>query len=144
MKVTGMTTKIKRMGIILGILLGLGTLAAGAAEPVAVWEVVTTYRRQLDKDGRLTLMSDGKTEKGLPWTLIGETVDFGKVGKATPRVGGAYYKGSWVGGWALHGRVLMNNAFIKSEIVPACSDAEDGRRNNGWYPPDDRPQGLNR
>ncbi|QDV50327.1 hypothetical protein Enr17x_23650 [Gimesia fumaroli] len=117
MKEAGMTTEMKRMGVILGILLGLGSMTAEAAEPVAVWEVVTTYRKHLDNDGRLTLMSDGKTSTGLPWALSGSFVDFGKEGKATPLQGGDFYKGNWVGGWVIHGRVLMNNAFIKSEVV---------------------------
>ncbi|WP_232107414.1 hypothetical protein [Gimesia alba] len=112
-----MTTKIKRTGVILGILLSLGTLAAGAAEPVSVWEVATTYRKHLEAGGRLVLMPDGKTSKGLPWTLIRDTVDFGREGKAEPKAGGTFYKGNWIGGWNIDARVLMNGVTLKSEIV---------------------------
>ena len=113
----GMNSKTKkRFGVILGILLGFGTAIAGAADQVSVWEVVTTYRKNLD-NGRLTMMSDGKTDKGLPWTLIRDTVDFGRECKASPRAGGAFYKGSWIGGWNIHGRVLMNGVTLKSEFV---------------------------
>ena len=94
-----MVLKIKRLGVILGILISLGTLAVGAAEPVSVWEVATTYRKHLESGGRLVLMPDGKTSKGLPWTLIRDTVDFGREGKAEPRAGGTFYEGNWVGGW---------------------------------------------
>lgn len=111
-----MILKSKRFSIILGILLGIGTATAGAADQIAEWEVVTTYRKHLD-GGRLKLMSDGKTSKGLPWTLIGDTVDFGREGKALPLRGGGLYRGSWIGGWVLHGRVLMNNVSLKSEFV---------------------------
>ena len=113
---TGKIAKVKQTWILLGILLVCGTATVQAAEPICVWEVVSTYRKHLD-DGRLTLLSDGKTDTGLPWTLTGDTVDFGKEGIAKPLPGGTYYKGNWIGGWQLHGRVLMNNATIKSEIV---------------------------
>ncbi|MEQ8851495.1 hypothetical protein [Gimesia sp.] len=102
---------------IAGVLICLAVVSAQAAEPVSVWEVVTTYRNPLDGDGRLTLMSDGKTSKGLPWTLQGETVDFGREGKAERQVGGAYYKGNWVGGWNLHARVLMNGVSLKTKTA---------------------------
>lgn len=104
-------------GFIAGVLICLAVVSAQAAEPVSVWEVVTTYRNPLDGDGRLTLMSDGKTSKGLPWTLQGETVDFGREGKAERQVGGAYYKGNWVGGWNLHARVLMNGVSLKTKTA---------------------------
>ena len=109
-------SKLSRLGVLLGFLLGCGIATAGAADPISVWEVVTTYRGHLD-DGRLTLMSDGKTSKGLPWTLIREKVDFGREGSASPRAGGTFYKGNWIGGWHLNGRVLMNGVTLKSEIV---------------------------
>ncbi|QDV16886.1 hypothetical protein Pan153_15200 [Gimesia panareensis] len=99
------------------MLLCLGTVTVQAAEPISTWEVVTTFRRPLDEDGRITLMSDGKTSKGLPWKLDGNTVDFGKEGSAKPLLNGAFYKGNWVGGWVLHARILMNNVSLKSEIV---------------------------
>lgn len=111
-----MISKANRLSIILGILLGLGTATAEAADQIAEWEVVTTYRKHLE-NGRLKLMSDGKTSKGLPWTLIRDTVDFGREGKASPRSGGTFYKGNWVGGWNIDARVLMNNVTLKSEFV---------------------------
>lgn len=113
----GMSLKTKQISLILGVLLGIGTATAGAADQIAEWEVVTTYRKHLDGNGRLKLMSDGKTDKGLPWTLIRDTVDFGREGKASPRTGGAFYKGNWIGGWNIHARVVMNNVALKSEIV---------------------------
>ncbi|QDV51145.1 hypothetical protein [Gimesia fumaroli] len=109
--------KTNRLGVILGFLFVFGIATAGAADQIAVWEVVTTYRRHLDGDGRLILMSDGKTSKGLPWTLIRDKVDFGREGSASPCAGGTYFKGNWVGGWVLHGRVLMNGVTLKSKIV---------------------------
>ncbi|QDV51144.1 hypothetical protein [Gimesia fumaroli] len=109
-------SKTKQFILILGILLGYGIATAGAADQIAVWEVVTTYRGHLD-DGRLILMSDGKTSKGLPWTLIRDKVDFGREGSAVPRLGEAFYKGNWIGGWHLNGRVLMNGVTLKSEFV---------------------------
>lgn len=112
-----MISTAKQLGVILGILTGFGIATAGAADQIAEWEVVTTYRKHLDDNGRLKLMSDGKTDKGLPWTTIGDTVDFGREGKAAPRVGGAFYKGNWVGGWNIHARVLMNNVILKTESV---------------------------
>lgn len=128
-----MISKAKQFGVILGILVGLST-SAEAADQIAEWEVVTTYRRHLD-NGRLKLMSDGKTDKGLPWTLIRDTVDFGREGKATPRTGGAFYKGNWVGGWNIHARVLMNNATLKTEIVtPAVMPKTAGETLIGTKP----------
>ena len=116
-KAVGGRSNCKQLGVILSLVLSLGISNLKAAEPVAVWEVVTTYRKQLDADGRLTLMSDGKTDKGLPWSLNGSTVDFGREGKASPLTGGAFYKGNWIGGWVLHGRVLMNGVTLKNETV---------------------------
>ncbi|QDT99287.1 hypothetical protein [Gimesia aquarii] len=113
----GMSLKTKQISVILGILLGIGTATAGAADQVSEWEVVTTYRKFLDANGRLKLMSDGKTDKGYPWTLIRDTVDFGREGKAFPHAGGAFYRGNWIGGWNLHARVLMNNVALKTEFV---------------------------
>ncbi|QDT99286.1 hypothetical protein [Gimesia aquarii] len=112
----GIFLKTKQIGLILGMLLSLGTATVGAADQISVWEVATTYRKFLD-NGRLTLMSDGKTNKGYPWTLNRGTVDFGSQGKAAPHAGGTFYKGNWVGGWNLHARVLMNNATLKTESV---------------------------
>ncbi len=103
-------------GFIAGVLFCLAMVSAQAAEPVSVWEVVTTYRKHMEGN-RLTLMSDGKTSTGLPWKLLGTTVDFGREGKAEPRAGGAFYKGNWVGGWNIDARVVMNNMTLKSEIV---------------------------
>lgn len=111
-----MISKAKQLSIILGVLLSFGATIAEAAEQVAEWEFVTTYRKHLE-NGRLRLMSDGKTSKGLPWTLIRDTVDFGREGKAKPRVGGAFYKGTWVGGWNLNARVVMNNVSLKTKFV---------------------------
>lgn len=103
-----------RLGVVLGIVLSVGTATAGAADPVSVWEVVTTYRKQLD-NGRLQLMSDGKTDKGIPWTFNRGTVDFGREGKASARAGGTFFKGNWVGGWHLNARVLMSNVTLATE-----------------------------
>jgi hypothetical protein len=111
-----MNYETRLMGVILGIVLALGSADARAADPVAVWEVVSTSRKQLD-DGRMLLMPDGKTSTGIPWTLTRDTVDFGSEGKASAQAGGTYFRGNFVGGWSLHARVLMNNASIKSEIV---------------------------
>ncbi|WP_299465837.1 hypothetical protein [uncultured Gimesia sp.] len=131
----GMISKAKRSGIMLVILLGLGTAIAGAADQIAVWEVVTTYRKHLDNNGRLTLMSDGKTDKGLPWTLTREGVDFGREGKAAPRAGGTFYKGNWVGGWHLNGRVLMNGVTLKTELAaPALMPKTAGETLIGTRP----------
>lgn len=99
------------------MLLCLGTVTVQAAEPISTWEVVTTFRRPLDENGRLTLMSDGETSKGLPWKLVGTTVDFGREGSAKPHAGGSFYKGNWIGGWHLDARVIMNYVTLKSKIV---------------------------
>ena len=104
----------RRFGVVLGIVLSVGIATAAAADPVSVWEVVTTYRKQLD-NGRLQLLSDGKTDKGIPWTFNRGTVDFGREGKASARAGGTFFKGNWVGGWQLNARVLMNNATLQTE-----------------------------
>lgn len=131
---TGMISKARQTVILWGILLVCGTATVQAAEPVCVWEVVTTYRKHLT-DGRLTLMSDGKTDKGLPWTLIRDTVDFGQEGKADPRAGGAFYKGNWVGGWNIDARVIINNATLKTEIVaPETMPKEAGESMIGTKP----------
>lgn len=79
---TGMNSRITRLSSILAMLLVFGTAVAEAADQVAVWEVVTTYRKFLDSDGRLTLLSDGQTDKGFPWGTIGTTIDFGREGNA--------------------------------------------------------------
>lgn len=130
-----MISKAKRIGVILGIVLGLGTAIAGAADQIAVWEVVTTYRKHLDNNGRLTMMSDGKTDKGLPWTLTREAVDFGREGKAAPIAGGAFYKGNWIGGWNLHGRVLMNGVTLQTELAsPALMPKTAGETLIGTRP----------
>ncbi|WP_339728253.1 hypothetical protein [uncultured Gimesia sp.] len=129
-----MFSKASRLGIILGIQLVIGAGTAEAAEQISVWEVVTTYRKHLN-NGRLTLMSDGKTSKGLPWALIRDTVDFGKQGKASPRAGGTFYKGNWVGGWNIDARVLMNGVTLKSEIVaPAVMPKTAGESLIGTKP----------
>lgn len=131
---TGKLSKARQTLILSGILLVGGFATVEAAEPVCVWEVVSTYRKHLD-DGRLTLMSDGKTSTGLPWTLIRDTVDFGKEGKAEPRAGGAFYKGNWVGGWNIDARVIMNNATLKTEIVaPETMPQEAGQSMIGTRP----------
>ncbi|EDL57034.1 hypothetical protein [Gimesia maris] len=113
---TGMISKARQTVILWGILLVCGTATVQAAEPICVWEVVTTYRTYLD-DGRMTLMSDGKSDKGLSWTIIRDSVDFGREGKAVRRADGTFFKGNWIGGWHLNARVIMNNAIIKSEYV---------------------------
>jgi len=129
-----MISKAKQLRIILGILLSFGAAIAEAADQVSVWEVATTYRKFLD-NGRLTLMSDGKTNKGYPWTLNRGTVDFGREGKAAPHAGGTFYKGNWVGGWNLHARVLMNNVILKTEpVAPAVMPNTAGESLVGTKP----------
>lgn len=104
----------RRLGVVLGILLSIGTVTVGAADTVYVWEVVTTYRKHLE-NGRLQLMSDGKTDQGLEWTFKGNKVDFGREGDASPRADGAFFKGNWIGNWHLNARVLMSHTTLLTE-----------------------------
>lgn len=116
-RLMNLNLKINLFVIVLGILLGLNPATSTAADQISEWEVVTTYRGHLDANGRLRLMTDGKTDKGLPWTLIRDKVDFGREGSAVARSGGTFFKGNWIGGWHLNARVLMNGVTLQSETV---------------------------
>ncbi|QDT43013.1 hypothetical protein Pan241w_31080 [Gimesia alba] len=111
------SSQVKQLSFIIIFFLSCEAGSILAAEQLALWEVVSTYRRNLDANGRLALMSDGKTAKGLPWTLIRDKVDFGREGSASSHASGTYYRGNWIGGWNLHARVLMNGVTLKSKIV---------------------------